>query len=127
MDDGDGAPWALRVTAAKSDSETAQARLQGIVNYVGADASGLELKTDTAAYGTDLEPLWNHCKIPEIAILQDLTTYFDRHHARNDTPDAINIDGLTRTTQLFIKLAQALASGSATPYRPPAWHRKPKC
>jgi hypothetical protein len=120
MDDGDGSPRALQITSidAQADSELAVASLRQVADYVGKEANGLELHSDSGAYGTDLESLWNDYKIPEVAILQDLTTYFNRHHAENDEPRNIDIDGLERTTLLLMKIMQGLASGTVTPYHP---------
>ncbi|MDX6710385.1 MAG: hypothetical protein QOH96_1401 [Blastocatellia bacterium] len=115
IDDGDGAPRALQITASETETAAAILTLRRIADSVGSDASGLELRAETGAYGADIEPLWKKHGIPEIAIPQDFTNYFDKHHAKNDTPENVDLDGLGRTTFLLIRVMQVLTSGAATP------------
>lgn len=115
LDDGDGAPYALQVTSSVPEAEAAKLRLRKIAESVGEEAKGLPTLTSKGTNGADLEKLWECHGIPEVAILQDLTTYFDRHHAENDTPDNINWDGLERTTRLLERIMQVLTSGAVTP------------
>lgn len=115
IDDGDGSPRGLQITASESQSRAALVSLRNVVDRVGAEAMGLELRTDTATNGADMTPLWEEHGIPEVAILQDMTKYFDKHHAANDTPQNIDSEGLSQTTFLLIKVVHALTSGGVTP------------
>lgn len=115
LDDGDGAPRALQITSSVPQTKNAMMTLRLIANGVGSEADGLELRVDTSPNGADLEPLWKEAGIPEVAILQDLTHYFDKHHAANDTPENINMEGLEQTTSLLIQLTRVLASNEFTP------------
>lgn len=115
IDDGDGPPWALQITspAERDKIKTALGSLRRIADRVGYEADGLELHTDPSANGADMEPLWDHYGIPEIAILQDLTKYFDKHHAQTDRPENIDGAGLEQTTRLLIRIIQVIASADS--------------
>ena len=86
IDDGDGPPRALQITASESDTEAALLTLREIADRVGPQTGGLELRADIDVNGAGIEPLWKEHGIPEVAILQDFTNYFDKHHGENDTP-----------------------------------------
>jgi len=73
------------------------------------------LRADTGTNGADTDPLWEEGGIPEVAILQDMTHYFNKHHATNDTPENIDLKGLEQTTSLLIQLARVLTSSEFTP------------
>jgi acetylornithine deacetylase/succinyl-diaminopimelate desuccinylase-like protein len=115
LDDGDGKPYALQVTSSAPEAAAAKLRMGKIAESVGDEAKGLPILTSQETNGADLEKLWACYGIPEVAILQDLTTYFDRHHAENDTPENINWDGLERTTHLLERITEVLTSGDMTP------------
>jgi hypothetical protein len=117
IDDGDGPPRGLQVTAVASQRMAALISLRDLVDRVGEEAAGLELRTDTTTNGADVASLWEEHGIPEVAILQDFTKYFDRHHAANDTPENIDWDGLSQTTFLLLKIVHVLSSGAATPHK----------
>jgi carboxypeptidase Q len=110
MDDGDGVPRALQITSSEKDYKSSLTTLRRIADSVGQESHELELLADTAAYGADIEALWNDYRIPEIAILQDLTKYFDKHHSANDTPENIDFVGLGQTTSLLIRVLEILCS-----------------
>ena len=85
-----------------------------IADRVGPQTGGLELRADIDVNGADIEPLWKEHGIPEVAILQDFTNYFDKHHGENDTPKDVDLNGLGRTTFLLIRLVQVISSGAGT-------------
>lgn len=115
MDEGDGPPRGLQITASPTQTREALSILRRIADRVGPETTGLELRTDTNPNGADVEPLWREGGVPEVAINQDFTRYFDRHHATNDTPDNVDYEGLRQTTSLLIQLVRVLASGEFTP------------
>ena len=83
-------------------------------NGIGLSASGLPMVASPYGYGADIELLWSEYGVPEVAILQDLSEYFDKHHAPNDAPDALNLVGAARTTELLIGIVRFLASSTVT-------------
>jgi hypothetical protein len=117
VDDGDGAPYALQATSAASDKEAALLRLRQLAEAIGDEAARLDVLTQPETNGADVSRLWECHGIPEIAMLQDMTTYFDKHHAENDTPNNVNWEGLGRTTSLLSKIMRVLTSGAAVPLR----------
>jgi carboxypeptidase Q len=114
VDDGDGAPRALQITSSIPQTKAALMTLHRIADSIGSEAAGLELRAGTRTNGADLELLWREAGIPEVAILQDFTHYFDKHHGMNDTPENVNLEGLEQTTFLLIQLTRVLASSAFT-------------
>lgn len=110
MDDGDGPPWGLQITSSPEKDGAALACLRQMAPRPDEAAVELEYRAVRSTNGADVEKLWDCYGIPEIAIMQDLTKYFDRHHATTDTPEKIDLAGLQQTTQLLDRIMRVITA-----------------
>jgi hypothetical protein len=93
-DQGDGAPWALRVPEHRRDGPAAK-RLAALL-------APLQLKLDPgpARGGVDVGPLHAH-GVPFVDLRQDATRYFDLQHSANDVLENVVREDLDAATGAF--------------------------
>ncbi len=112
-DSGSGVPWKLNGAVAEPDwPEVAQL----------AQALGLELGANGKHGGTDVGEMVK-LNAPEIIVVQDAGKYFDVHHTRADTVEALDRAGMVRATGVFARIAHRASERKApfgrTPPLPP--------
>ncbi len=101
-DQGDGAPWALRVpAAARSSSVTA-----ALVEALGPQ--GVTLDEGPSRGGVDIAPL-RQLGVPFIDLRQDATRYFDFHHTANDLVENVSREDMRKATIAFAASSWILA------------------
>jgi hypothetical protein len=93
-DQGDGAPWALRVPADGRDGAVTRALHHGL------GPLGIELDPGASRGGVDIAPL-RELGVPFVDLRQDATRYFDFHHTVNDVIDNVSRDDLDASTLAF--------------------------
>jgi hypothetical protein len=106
-DQGDGAPWALRVPAGARDGALTQ-RLRGALE-------GLEIALDEGPSrgGVDIGPLRSH-GVPFVDLRQDASRYFDFHHTENDVLESVSRPDLSLATACFAAVVRELAEAEET-------------
>ena len=94
-DSGSGMPWKLNGAVADADwPEVVQL----------AQALGLEPGANGKHGGTDVGEMVK-LGAPEIIVVQDASKYFDVHHTRADTVEALDRAGLVAATGVFARIA----------------------
>jgi hypothetical protein len=93
-DQGDGAPWALRVPEGARQSALTQALLGHL------SPLGIELDAGPSRGGVDIGPL-RQLGVPFADLRQDATRYFDFHHTVNDVFENVSRDDLSAATTAF--------------------------
>jgi hypothetical protein len=93
-DQGDGAPWALRVPADARTSALAKG-LEGALAPLG-----ITLDPGPSRGGVDIGPL-RQLGVPFVDLRQDATRYFDFHHTANDLLENVSKDDLSAATLAF--------------------------
>jgi Zn-dependent M28 family amino/carboxypeptidase len=73
---------------------------------------GITAATSGGSSGADVGPL-RRAGVPVAELLQDLTTYFDYHHAGNDTIDAVDPVKLTQATCAMAVFAYQIGRSTA--------------
>jgi hypothetical protein len=101
-DQGDGAPWALRVPADARDGAVVRA----LVDALGP--LGIELDAGPSRGGVDIGPL-RQLGVPFVDLRQDATRYFDVHHTQNDVFENASKDDMARCTTAFALATWLLA------------------
>ncbi len=101
-DQGDGAPWALRVPAA--------AREHGVTRELVAalEPLGVALDAGPSRGGVDISPL-RQLGVPFVDLRQDATRYFDFHHTENDVLENVSPGDLRLATTAFAAAVYTLA------------------
>ncbi len=94
-DQGDGAPWSLRVPEGRRDGAIAQ----GLSAFLAP--LGLGLDAGVARGGVDIGPLRRH-GVPFLDVRQDATRYFDLHHSPNDVFESVVKEDLDAATVGFV-------------------------
>jgi carboxypeptidase Q len=108
-DSGSGMPWKLNGGVAEADwPEVAQL----------AQELGLELGANGKGGGTDVGEM-RKLDAPEIIVVQDASKYFDVHHTRADTVEALDRAGMVRATGVFARIAHRASEREATFGRAP--------
>ena len=102
-DQGDGAPWALRLPAGNRESPL------GVRLYQALAPLGLELDAGTSRGGVDIAPL-RQLGVPFVDLRQDATRYFDFHHTANDLFENVSPEDLARVTEAFALTAHVIAN-----------------
>ncbi|HTJ80447.1 MAG TPA: M20/M25/M40 family metallo-hydrolase [Polyangiaceae bacterium] len=102
-DQGDGAPWALRVPAADRDSTLTAALLTAL------GPLGIELDAGPSRGGVDIGPL-RQLGIPFLDLRQDATRYFDFHHTVNDVFENVSREDIAAATTAFAVALQVTAN-----------------
>jgi len=69
----------------------------------------LERGSNEGHGGADISPLSAVGCVPELALSQDASSYFDYHHTANDTPDKIDAKAMDQNVAVFAALAYAVA------------------
>jgi len=110
-DSGSGVPWKL-------DGGVAGADWPEVVQL--AQELGLEPGANGKNGGADLGEM-RKLNAPAIVVVQDASKYFDVHHTRADTVDALDRAGMVQATGVFARIAH-LASEREAPFgrAPPA-------
>ncbi len=105
-DQGDGAPWALRVPDGSRDS--------GLVAELCASLAplGIELDPGPSRGGVDIGPL-RQLGVPFVDLRQDATRYFDFHHTVNDVFDNVSPVDIASATTAFAAALWVLANADA--------------
>lgn len=101
-DQGDGAPWALRVPADSRDSALVRRLVEALAPH------GIELDTGPSRGGVDIGPL-RQLGVPFVDLRQDATRYFDVHHTQNDVFENVSRDDVARCTLAFALTTWLLA------------------
>ncbi len=93
-DQGDGAPWALRVPAGTQEGP--------LVRRLADALATLSIGLDPGASrgGVDIGPL-RALGVPFVDVRQDATRYFDFHHTANDLVENVSRDDLAAATVAF--------------------------
>ena len=73
---------------------------------------GIAAATAGGSAGTDVGPL-RRAGVPVAELLQDMTTYFDYHHAGNDTIDAVEPEKLKQATCAMAVFAYQIGRSTA--------------
>ena len=102
-DSGSGAPWKLNGAVAEADWPEVVELAQEL---------GLELGANGKSGGTDVGEMVK-LNAPEIIVVQDASTYFDVHHTRGDTVEALDRAGLVRATGAFARIAHRASEREA--------------
>ena len=102
-DQGDGAPWALRVPAAGREGAAARALHQSLLPL------GIDLDPGPSRGGVDIAPL-RELGVPCVDLRQDATRYFDFHHTANDVIDNVSRTDLDAATAAYAVAVWVLAS-----------------
>jgi hypothetical protein len=102
-DQGDGAPWALRVPASARDTSTTDALRASLAPL------GIELDAGPSRGGVDIGPL-RQLGVPFVDLRQDATRYFDFHHTVNDVIDNVSREDLHAATAAFAVAVWVLAN-----------------
>ncbi len=102
-DSGSGVPWKLNGGVAEADwPEVAQL----------AQALALEPGSNGKDGGTDVGEM-RKLNAPEIIVVQDGSKYFDVHHTRADTVEALDRAGMVRATGVFARIAHQASERAA--------------
>ncbi len=94
-DSGSGTPWKLEGAVADADWPDVVRLAQDL---------GLELGANGQHGGTDVGEM-RKLHAPEIIVVQDGSKYFDVHHTRADTVEALDRAGMVRATGVFARIA----------------------
>ncbi|CAN5581893.1 M28 family metallopeptidase [soil metagenome] len=103
MDAGCGAPYEARVLAGPSAATTA------LTAALAHAIDPLPIAEAPAEGGSDVQPL-RLLGVPIIDVRQDMSLYFDIHHSRRDTPDAIAASDLRLSASALANVARAVAN-----------------
>src|SRR5262249_43965363 len=101
-DQGDGAPWALRVPADARDKPVTAALTRSLAPL------GIPLDPDMSRGGIDILPL-RQLGVPFVDLRQDATRYFDFHHSANDVLENVSRTDLDQATMAFAVAVWVLA------------------
>lgn len=101
-DQGDGAPWALRVPVAAHERTVTSSLVSALAPL------GIVLDTGASRGGVDIAPL-RQLGVPFVDLRQDATRYFDFHHTANDLFENVSSDDLARATTAFAVATYVLA------------------
>jgi len=93
-DQGDGAPWALRVPASDHDAALTK-KLHACLAPLG-----IELDAGASRGGVDIGPL-RQLGVPFLDLRQDATRYFDFHHTVNDVFENVSREDIAAATTAF--------------------------
>lgn len=99
-DQGDGAPWALRVPNQQGELPK---RLIAALSPLG-----IELDPGSARGGVDIGPL-RQLGVPFVDLRQDATRYFDFHHTANDLIENVSREDIDRCTLAFATAVYTIA------------------
>ena len=94
-DSGSGVPWKLEGAVAGADWPEVVQLAQGL---------GLEPGANARHGGTDVGEMVK-LGAPEIIVVQDGSKYFDVHHTRADTVEALDRAGMIQATGVFARIA----------------------
>ncbi len=112
-DQGDGAPWALRVPAGRADSATTRRLLAAL------EPLSMIFDSGASRGGVDIGPL-RQLGVPFIDLRQDATRYFDFHHTANDLFENVSKTDLLAATVAFAAATFVLAHADDSSLREPA-------
>ncbi len=101
-DQGDGAPWALRVPEGPPERRLTRRLVDALAPL------GIPLDPGPSRGGVDIAPLRPH-GVPFIDLRQDATRYFDLHHTVNDVIENVSPADLSRATVAFVAAALVIA------------------
>ncbi len=99
-DQGDGAPWALRVP--NQQGELPKRLLSAL------EPLGIALDPGASRGGVDIGPL-RQLGVPFVDLRQDATRYFDFHHTANDLIENVSKDDIDRCTLAFATAVYTIA------------------
>ncbi|MBK8940607.1 MAG: M20/M25/M40 family metallo-hydrolase [Polyangiaceae bacterium] len=102
-DQGDGAPWALRVPEGARDGALTRLLHESLAPL------GLELDAGPSRGGVDISPL-RQLGVPFVDLRQDATRYFDFHHTVNDVFDNVSPVDIAAATTCFAAALWVLAN-----------------
>lgn len=102
-DQGDGAPWALRVPEGTRDSALTRQLHESLAPL------GIELDAGPSRGGVDISPL-KQLGVPFVDLRQDATRYFDFHHTVNDVFDNVSPADIASATTCFAATLWVLAN-----------------
>ncbi len=102
-DQGDGAPWALRIPADGREGSLTQALHRSLAPL------GIDLDPGVSRGGVDIAPL-RDLGVPFVDLRQDATRYFDFHHTANDVLDNVSRADLDAATLAFAVAVWVLAN-----------------
>ncbi|HEX5760836.1 MAG TPA: M28 family peptidase, partial [Thermoanaerobaculia bacterium] len=112
-DFGDGRVYELSTRVA-AESLPAVEEIAALLEPLGVSRGGNE-----AGGGADLIPL-RPARVPVVALAQDGTFYFDRHHSPNDTLDKVSARDLDQNVAAWVAVAYAAAEMETRLGQPPA-------
>lgn len=102
-DQGDGAPWALRVPEKARGSALTELLASTLAPF------GIALDPGMSRGGVDIAPL-RALGVPFVDLRQDATRYFDFHHSENDVLENVSRADLDATTRAFALTVWTLAN-----------------
>ena len=102
-DSGSGMPWKLNAAVAEADWPEVEQLARGL---------GLELGANAKHGGTDVGEMVK-LGAPEIIVVQDGSKYFDVHHTRADTVEALDRAGMIAATGVFARIAHRASERKA--------------
>lgn len=117
-DQGDGAPWALRVPSVESALAKELA--------TALEPLGIALDPVPSRGGVDIGPL-RQLGVPFVDLRQDATRYFDFHHTANDLIDNVAASDLASAAVAFATAVYVIADAEVTfrhPSGPLPFHRQ---
>jgi len=106
-DQGDGAPWALRVPEGARERAATTALVSALAPF------GIGLDPGPARGGVDISPL-RGLGVPFVDLRQDATRYFDFHHTENDVLENVSRADIDAATRAFAVAVWTLANADAT-------------
>lgn len=101
VDSGAGAPKGVRVSAGPGAEEIVR-RITAVLGVIDADA------VSSPGGGADISKM-RPAGVPQLALWQDTTYYFDYHHTQADTLDKADPDDLRKNVAALALLAYGLA------------------
>ena len=107
MDSGAGRPLGVAVQAGGGASALVEAWLPPLA------AVGAETLLARDAFGADLTPM-AIAQVPLVAVVQDVSHYFDVHHSAGDTLDKVSPEVLSQTSAAVAWVTYALAESPTT-------------
>ncbi len=102
VDQGDGAPWALRVPERARESALTKVLVDELAPL------GIGLDAGPSRGGVDIGPL-RQLGVPFVDLRQDATRYFDFHHTANDVFENVSPTDLASVTTAFALTVWLLA------------------